>query len=218
MSDRRCGDFARGIGIAAIIIGSFGLMVGWMPFIGVVGMPLAMLAIIVGLIGVISGIPSKSTGLPFAGMIIGIIAIVIQFYSFSMISSTYNEYMERANASVNETRLQSELSDAEIAARSIDVIESEYLKRDDMHLVRIGISNISNRPLDSAKVEVRFVSQFGTTYATGNLEILTPETVDVLMPGQPFRLTSGNYFVFDDVDASLPIDSVQATPLSVSFQ
>lgn len=215
MSEKQGGDFAKGMGIAAIIIGSFGLMVGWMPFIGVVGLPLAMLAIVIGLAGVAFGISSQSTGLPFAGMAIGLITIAIQGFSFGAVSSTYNEYADRARAEIDATDGASDIS---LAERSLEIIESEYLKRDDLHLVRVGISNTGTKPIDSARVEVRFMSQYGYALAVGNLEILTPDTVEVLMPDQPFRLTSGNYFVFDDVDVTLPVQSIEVSPISVSFR
>ena len=221
MSEKQGGDFARGLGIAAIIIGSFGLMFGWMPFFGVVGLPLAMLSIMIGLAGVVFGISSKSTGLPFAGMAIGVVVIVIQWFSFGGIGSLYNEYAEKAKQELNAAESVESTEDAIDrlqAERSLQIIEAEYLKRDGLHLVRVGVNNMDTRPIDAVKVEVRFMSQFDYALAVGNLDILTPDTIDVLMPVQPFKLPEGNYFVFDDIDPHLPIQSIKVSPIYVSFR
>jgi hypothetical protein len=77
--DKKESGLASGLGIAAIIIGSFGLMGSLVPFFGVVGLPLAGLGFFIALLARFAAINTTSTGLPNAGLVVCALPFIWQF-------------------------------------------------------------------------------------------------------------------------------------------
>lgn len=68
--EKKESGLATGLGIAAIIIGSFGLMGSLVPFFGVVGLPLAGLGLFLAVLARLAAINTTSTGIPNAGLVV----------------------------------------------------------------------------------------------------------------------------------------------------
>jgi hypothetical protein len=71
-----------GLGIAALVLGLVGLIIGLIPCVGwMVGVPLGALALLLGLIGLATAGTTTGKGMPIVGSIIGVLAIVLSWYA-----------------------------------------------------------------------------------------------------------------------------------------
>lgn len=90
-----------GFGIAALVLGILACLTCWIPFIGILSIPLSGLGLLFGIIGIlVSAIGGKSTlGMPIAGSAVSLIALVIAIVSTGVIvaaAGTASEVAERA--------------------------------------------------------------------------------------------------------------------------
>lgn len=69
------------LGIAALVIGIFACLFCWIPFLGLVAIPLALIGMLLAIIGAIMAIVSKKTGFvyPISGVLVCLIAVLIAF-------------------------------------------------------------------------------------------------------------------------------------------
>jgi len=69
----------NGLGVAALVLGIVAVLTCWIPFIGILGIPLAVLGCVFGLIGLLIALIGRRSGvgMPIAGLIICIVSIVI---------------------------------------------------------------------------------------------------------------------------------------------
>lgn len=68
-----------GLGIAALILGIVGILIAWIPFLGLLTIPLAGLGSLLGLIGLILSLSNNETGigLPISGVAVCALSILI---------------------------------------------------------------------------------------------------------------------------------------------
>jgi general secretion pathway protein G len=68
-----------GLGIAALVLGILGVLVAWVPFCGIVAIPVAAIGLILGIIAIVMARSSQTgMGLPIAGTTLSAIAILLQ--------------------------------------------------------------------------------------------------------------------------------------------
>jgi len=69
---------SNGIGTASLVLGILACLVSWIPFLGILGIPVAIIGIILAVIGLVIGLTRRSsTGGAIAGGIVSGLAIVI---------------------------------------------------------------------------------------------------------------------------------------------
>ncbi len=71
------------MGICAIVVGVMGLLIGWVPFLGLFAIPVAIVGIVLAVIGFILALVKggKGIGLPLLGGFICVVAIVVPVLS-----------------------------------------------------------------------------------------------------------------------------------------
>jgi len=67
------------LGVAACILGVLGLLISWIPAIGLIGVPLSGLGLLLGLTGLLVAIFRRGSGigLPIAGCAISALALIL---------------------------------------------------------------------------------------------------------------------------------------------
>lgn len=120
----------NGLGVAALVCGIVGLVLSVIPLLFVVGFPLGILGVVFGAIGWRRGNRKEATnrGMAIAGLVTGLIAIVIAIIAIASIGSavdSLNNDLNKANsASASPASFQS-------AQRQVD--------RQEHHLLHQGI-------------------------------------------------------------------------------
>lgn len=70
---------ASGLGIAALVLGILAMLVAWMPFCGVVMIPVAMVGLVLGIFGIVLSRKGRTgIGMPIAGTTLCAVAIALQ--------------------------------------------------------------------------------------------------------------------------------------------
>jgi len=99
---------AHSLGIASMVLGILGLMVCWVPLIGLLGMPLSGLGAILGAIGLFIAMARRGTGIgfPIAGTAISTLAIAIAaFLNYVILKPSFDQ----ARAAAFKEQMKQEL-------------------------------------------------------------------------------------------------------------
>jgi len=99
---------ASPMGIAALVLGILSCLTCWIPFIGLLSIPLSLIGLLIGVIGIIMAIVSKNTGFafPIGGGIVCIVAIFVAVLSTEGCVKAASDVSERAQ----KTNVQSIVS------------------------------------------------------------------------------------------------------------
>jgi hypothetical protein len=96
------------MGIAALVLGIIGVVLCWIPAVGWVGVVLALVALILGIVAVKKGIK----GLGIAGLILGIVGLgwglYVQIMTIMAVSAI-DEGLQGLEAGLNDPALQQQL-------------------------------------------------------------------------------------------------------------
>lgn len=96
------------MGIAALVLGIIGVVLCWIPAVGWVGVVLALVALILGIVAVKKGIK----GLGIAGLILGIVGLgwglYVQIMTIMAVSAI-DESLQGLEAGLNDPALQQQL-------------------------------------------------------------------------------------------------------------
>jgi hypothetical protein len=80
------GGAATGLGIAALICGAVAILGAWVPFCGILTLPLSGLGLALGIVGFIVALVSKGRFmLPILGSIVSVVALVLPFAILAVI-------------------------------------------------------------------------------------------------------------------------------------
>lgn len=105
-----------GMGIAALVLGIIACLTCWIPFLGLLGAPLAALGLLFGIIGIILSLISRrsSVGLSLAGSIVCLVSLMIcgtiTGVTTTAIGQAVNSVEENMNKPVSPTSVQSQKS------------------------------------------------------------------------------------------------------------
>ncbi len=77
------GRSTSGLGVAALVLGIIAALICWIPFIGLLGTPLAILGLVFGIIGLLIALIGRKAGLgmPISGSIVCVVALIIAIAS-----------------------------------------------------------------------------------------------------------------------------------------
>ena len=69
----------NGLGIAALVLGIIAVLTCWIPFVGILGIPLAVLGLLFGIIGFLIALIGRKSGvgMPISGCIVCIVSIIV---------------------------------------------------------------------------------------------------------------------------------------------
>lgn len=129
-------------GVVSVVLGIIACLSCWIPFVGCLVIPIAILGMLFALIGALCSLVGRraSAGFPLAGAVVCIVAICIAFVTTQATISTLDTIREIAR----EGQLAPESETVPIPLE-FDVISTKQYT--DMLGVKVKITNISNRPL-----------------------------------------------------------------------
>jgi molybdopterin/thiamine biosynthesis adenylyltransferase len=94
-----------GLGVAALVIGIIAVVSSWVPFLGLVAVPLGMLGILLGGIGFFISLVGKNSGvgLPVAGIVACLVAISVAISVTGATAKAVGDSMNKAAADSGRT-------------------------------------------------------------------------------------------------------------------
>jgi hypothetical protein len=94
-----------GFGVAALVLGILACLTCWIPFVGILSIPLSALGILFGVIGILVSAVGRRSGIemPVAGSIVCIVALAIAVASTGGTSAAINQALHDADRKPTET-------------------------------------------------------------------------------------------------------------------
>jgi len=193
----------NGLGIAALVLGIIAALTCWIPFIGLLSMPLAILGLLFGIIGLlISLIGRKSgVGLPVSGSIVCVVALFVAIASTGTAAEAIDQALEEAKQASAEsterrgTRFSSSSSDSESGSGATSsgrtpsrrpperpTIMVDYIDQTDEDFgtrLTFRLTNNTDKPISSLKGAIHLYDQFDD-----HLEGLSVKVDDPIGPGE----------------------------------
>ena len=160
------------MGIIAIVLGVMAMLVAWLPFLGLLAIPVAAIGLLLAFIGVILAAVRKFNGLamPLLGGVICGIAVVISISSTGSTSLAITEVMEESSTTRKAAQEKETAEEKEYAKNYIELydIEAKYhesLLDGTVPGVLFKLKNMGDRTLTRVEVTVFFKDASGSIIA-----------------------------------------------------
>ena len=100
------------MGVAALVLGIIGTLFSLIPMLFWVGIPIALIALILGIVGRKAAVTNNQpTGVATAGMVLGIIGLVIGVIMWVVCGMMVNSARKGFEKALNDPELQKKLND-----------------------------------------------------------------------------------------------------------
>ena len=156
---------AHGLGIASIVSGGIAMAIGWIPFIGLIALPISAIALVLGIIGFIFPLATKKSGIkmPIIGLVISLASVALPFLTTTaLINEIDSPEFREAMADIGES-LEEMASEDKLAVMSQIEISNLQVGRTDGGQPQISfeIKNNSERNLKYVRVDCEFFGKEG---------------------------------------------------------
>jgi hypothetical protein len=216
------------MGIIAIGLGVSGLLIGWVPFLGLIAIPIAAIGGFLGLIGlVIAAIKDfKGWSMPLLGCLICGVTIVVSIGSTGATSAVIGEAVEEANKKVTSKRAAEEAAETSYIANNLIVGDVKAAYRESALDGRVAgltftIRNNGDRTVKRIKVICRFFDASGRVVAE---EIYQPVSEfdfangQPLKPGYTWAMTNGRFYTAKGIPRTWASGRVSVVVSEIDFQ
>jgi hypothetical protein len=91
---------ALAMGISSLVVGIMSLLIGWVPVIGLIAIPGALLALVLALVGIVLAAMKGGKGmtLPLLGFLFGCGALLVPIVSTGVTAAAMDEAMKEEKA------------------------------------------------------------------------------------------------------------------------
>ena len=218
---------AHGLGIASIVSGGIAMAIGWIPFIGLIALPISAIALVLGIIGFIFPLATKKSGLkmPIIGLVISLASVALPFLTTTALMNELgnNPEFREAMADIGES-LEEMASEDKLAVMSQIEISNLQVGRTDGGEPQISfeIKNNSERNLKYVRVDCEFFGNEGqAVYKTeftpvshwgalaGSVEFLGSGETWFTEDNEFFNISQSDLEEWDSVTVEVKIGSIE---------
>jgi hypothetical protein len=216
------------MGIIAIVLGVIGLLISWIPFLGLVAIPIAAIGGLLGLIGLVLAAVKKFKGwsMPLLGCLICTGTIVVSLTSTGATSAAIGEVVEEANKANQTKRAAEEAAEADYIANNLTVanVEAAFRKSPldgNVPGVSFSIKNDGDQTLKRIRVKCSFLNAAGKRIAEESY--LPVSEYDFgsgkpLKPGYVWTLDNGRFYSAKGIPAEWAPGRVEIKITEIDFQ
>ena len=158
------------IGLVAFVVAVMSLMVGWVPFLGLLAIPGAVIALLLAGLGLLISLFSglKGFAMPFVAAVVSVLAIVLPLSSTAVTSVGITEASRQVSEEMDRQRQQSDQLSKQYIANSIEIYDVEAstietLLDGTVTGIKLKLRNAGDRDLIGVDVTVYFNDSTGTT-------------------------------------------------------
>jgi hypothetical protein len=220
------------MGIISIVVGVLALLFGWIPFLGLLAIPVALIGLLLAGIGIVLALVKKTKGilLPLLGAGISSIALIISMLSTVGSSMAISESMKKARqiSEENATIPTKEMEEKSAYINTYLDLYDIQVKYHDSELhgrvpgILFKLKNRGDRQLDKVEVTVYFKDSNGKVISE---EDYTPILVSEfsfnddkpLKPGYIWQMESGKYYMAKSVPEEWVEGSVEMKITDIRF-
>lgn len=225
------------MGIIAIVLGVFGLLVAWIPFLGLLAVPLAIIGGFLALIGLILAALKKFKGwsMPLLGGLVCLLTLLVSFCSTgsttALITEGAKEVSKAAEKSNNAEKIEkadSEVAAKEYIANSLDLYDVEAKYFDSVLDGKVAgvlfkIKNKGDKSLDQVEVKCYFLDASGNRISEEDFYPVNVSTYSFggdnkpLKPGYVWSMESGKFYTAKSVASEWKEGSIDIEITKIKF-
>lgn len=229
------------LGIIATVVGVLALLIGWVPFLGLLAVPVAIVGALLALIGVVIALAKKfkGIGMPVLGGVICGIAFIVPIVSTGGTSAAITKSiddttreMESARTQLQEEQIRKEHEEAAVknAYISDDLeiydVQARYMDSlldGKVPGVLFKIRNKGAKSLDKVEVIIYFKDSTGSVIAEeAFLPVLVSEYSfsgdnKPLKPGYVWQMESGKFYSAKSVPTEWNEGNIEASITDIRF-
>lgn len=229
------------LGIISTVIGVLALLVGWVPFLGLVAIPVAVIGAVLAALGLIIALFKgfRGAGLPLLGGAICVVAVILPLASTGSASVAITETMDEVSREMEQQRqaLEEERQREQEQEHSIKAAYiAEHLELYDVSAkyvdslldgrvpgVLFKLRNNGERSLDTVEVSVYFKDASGRVIAEEEyLPVLVTEfsfsgEAKPLKPGYVWQMEKGKFYSAKSVPSEWDEGNIVATITDIRF-
>lgn len=225
------------MGIIAVVLGVFGLLVSWIPFLGLLAVPIAGIGGLLAVIGLILAAMKKFKGwsMPLLGGLVCLMALCISFCSTGSTSAVISEGIKEASKASenrdNAKKIEQADTDAkakEYIANSLDLydVEAKYfdsILNGKVPGVVFKIKNKGDRTLDRVEVNCYFLDGSGNRIAEEDFYPVSVSEYSFggdnkpLKPGYVWTMEAGKFYTAKSVPTEWKEGSVEVEISEIKF-
>lgn len=196
------------MGIISIVVGVLALLVGWVPFLGLLAIPVALVGLLLAGIGIVLALLKKAKGilLPLLGVGISFIALIIPMLSTAGSSMAISESLKKEmqisgeNATIPTKEMEEKSA---YISNYLDLYETEARYMDSQLYGRVPgvlfkLKNRGDRTLDRVKVTIYFKDSNGSVIHEEDYTPIFatdwPNLTKPLKPGYIWQMERGEFY------------------------
>ena len=216
------------MGIIAIVLGVIGLLVGWIPFIGLVAIPIAAIGGFLGLIGLILAACKKFRGwsMPLLGSLICGVTIVVSISSTGATTAAISGAVDEASKAHKAEQAKIETIRSTYIAHNLQVADIQASYRNSaiegkVPGVSFTIKNTGDRTLKRIKVTCYFLDAAGKRIAEETYQPVSEfDLTDgkPLKPGYTWSMSNNRFFSAKGIPKEWMPGKVEVIVSDIEFQ
>lgn len=228
------------LGIIAVVVGVLSLLVGWIPFLGLLAIPTAIIGFLLAGIGVVIALfkGAKGIGMPLLGGVICVAALLLPIFSTGGTTAAISEAIDETSAQMQA--LEQERKEAETKADTAEIEEKATYIQNHIVLYDVGakywdsvlngkvpgvlfkLRNTGERQLGMVEVTVFFKDKTGAVIFEEDFHpVLVSEysfgDSKPLKPGYVWQMESGKFYAAKSVPQEWEEGAVEAKITDIRF-
>jgi hypothetical protein len=232
------------MGIASVVVGVLALLVGWIPFLGLLAIPAAIIGILLSGIGVVLALVKrgKGIGLPLLGGMICIAALLLPILSTGGASAAVSQSLAETSARSSSpagtpnpiaagtkqhdaSKSKSEKDDyihGKISLYEVEVKYRESALNGRIPGVTFKLKNLGDRSLDNVEVTIYFKDASGAVIFEEEFNPVLVSSFSMgdnkpLKPGYVWQMESGKFYAAKQVPSEWADGSYEAKITDIIF-
>ena len=235
------------LGIISLVIGVFSLLFGWIPFLGLLAIPTAVIGAVLAFLGLIIALFKgfRGAGLPLIGFAVCAFAIIFSLVSTGGASVAIKKAMDESSRKVGQQdqALEEESKDPEELQKAEAALPEENVKQDyiakvklydfeatrintytnkNVPAVRFSIKNEGERTLNKVEVTVYFKDANGSViFEEDYYPVLVSEYSlsdnKPLKPNYIKRQAEGTYYTIEQLGPEWKTGAAEAVVTDIEF-
>jgi hypothetical protein len=221
------------LGIIAIVVGVASSLVGWIPFLGLLAMPTAIIGLLLAGIGFVIAFfkGGKGIGLPLLGGGICVAAFILPILSTGSTSVAITKAVADTSKEVAAAQQSQESALAKVKAAYIQMhldlydVQAKYMDSvldGKVPGVLLKLRNTGDRSVDKVKVTVTFKDASGVAihdedYFPVSVSDFSFGDNKPLKPGYVWQMESGKFYSAKSVPSEWQEGSVEAKITDIQF-
>lgn len=215
-----------GFGVVSIVFGCAAGLGCWVPVIGILSIPAALIGFLLGFMGLLASLIRKKTyaSLPLAGLTVSVISFLITMGVTASTVNTIDTIVKEIESSTTYTQAASTVKDPDINyINKIDMYEldAQYYKTYDSDKtpgVKFKIKNKGDRTIEKLKIMVYFYDEDNNVIFEEDFYPLSSYDDKPLKPGYIWQIEQDKFYPVNSCPSEWKEGSITAEITEIKLE